>query len=192
MRATSVTLSMACVFLAAWAALAADPVPECPAFGKALPVNNEQVLHWKKNTPNQYRDRGNVMGPVVRVFADRNGHEHFEIQIGPEPTDVVEVVYNVQFGAVPEVKVGMMAQACGDYITSTAPAGPYLASPSGAIVHWVHMNPRGNKHDPGFMMLDGLLYGNRMGAPKPKPQPGRPAWDDYDWLFPAGAVSATN
>ncbi len=138
---------------------AGNAVPNCPAYGKNLEVNNQQALHWRRTTPNQFRERAHVKGNVVYIYPDRNGHEHFEIQIGREREDAIEVIYNSDFGALPDVREGMVVEACGDYITSTAQSGPYPPSPAGAIIHWIHMNPKGRGHEPGFLMIDGALYG---------------------------------
>jgi hypothetical protein len=137
----------------------ADGIPECTANGRAIPVDNAQVLKWKRSTPNQYHDRAHVDGSVSRVFPDRNSHEHFEIQIGPNRDDVLEVVYNKAFGPMPEPTPGMRVEACGDYITSTAQAGPYPPSPSGALIHWVHRNPRNSGHEHGWLVMQGKLVG---------------------------------
>lgn len=131
----------------------------CMANGVPIAVNNEQVLEWKKNTPNQFRERGHVSGVVARLFPNKNHHNHFEIQIGSSPKEGLEVVYNMDFGPLPAVQIGMKVEACGDYITSTDQAGPYPPSPSGAIIHWVHVNPSGRGHDSGYLMIDGVLYG---------------------------------
>lgn len=131
----------------------------CMANGVPISLNNEQVLEWKKSTPNQFRERGHVSGVVARVFPNKNHHNHFEIQIGSRPNDGLEVVYNMHFGPLPEIQTGMKVEACGDYITSTDQAGPYPPSPSGAIIHWVHVNPSGRGHDSGYLMIDGVLYG---------------------------------
>lgn len=143
--------------------VAADIAPPCIAFGHEIHFNNEQVLNWKRSTQNQFKDRGHVVGNVSRVFPDRNGHKHFEINIGNKATDVVEIVYNVEFGAMPTAQVGQRIEACGDYITSTAQAGEYPPSPSGAIIHWVHFNPKDkNKaHDHGYVVIEGMLYGDK-------------------------------
>jgi hypothetical protein len=148
-----------------------DVIPVCPAYGRALDINNQQVLHWKRTTPNQFRDRAHVRGPIVRVFPEKNGHEHFEIKLGKREIDTLEVIYNQDFGLNPEPKVGMMVQACGDYITSKAQSGPYPPSPSGAIIHWVHMNPAGRGHDPGFMVMDGIICGQDASNAGPDPYP---------------------
>lgn len=153
---------------------AADQIPDCLAYGRPLPVNNSQVLHWRRTTPNQFRERGHIQGTITQIFADKSGHDHFEIQIGKQVDDVVEVIYNQDFGALPEVRAGMTVEACGDYITATAQSGPYPPSPSGAIIHWVHMNPSGRGHDPGFLAIDGTLYGQDAENAGPR---DRPAYD---------------
>ena len=84
------------------------------------------------------------------------------MQIGDEVTEVIEVIYNEAFGDVEEdVKVGDQVEACGDYITSNAPSGPYPASPDGAILHWVHM-ASGSGHPNGYLRINGMLYGDEQ------------------------------
>jgi hypothetical protein len=96
---------------------------------------------------------------VVAVYSDKTGHDHFAAQIGKEKGDIIELIYNQDFGVLPDVQPGMKVQACGDYITATAQSGPYPPSPAGAIIHWLHMNPRGRGHDDGFLAINGRLYG---------------------------------
>src|SRR4051812_8822517 len=99
----------------AWAAF-----PPCMDGKDQLPVMNPQVLDWKSTTANQFLARARVAGPVTKLYPDRNGHKHFEIKIGPNAKDTLEVVYNISFGKLPALKLGMTVEACGDYITSTA------------------------------------------------------------------------
>jgi hypothetical protein len=155
---------------AATTALAAE-VPDCPAYTLRnqndgdpgnLAINNDEVAGWKHSTANQFHGRAHVQGVITEVYPDRNGHEHFAISIGNNET--LEVVYNQEFGAVPATRVGMLVEACGDYITSTAASpGPngqvYPASPGGAIVHWVHFAPRRSGHHSGYLVVDGVLTG---------------------------------
>ncbi len=136
----------------------AEAIPECMDGARALPIDNAQVLEWKTTTPNQYLGRARVKGHVVRIFPDRNGHDHFEIKIGPNANDTLEVVYNESFGALPGIQVGTEVEACGDYITSIAET-EYPISPSGAIIHWVHGNPRNKGHAHGYLIIGGKLYG---------------------------------
>jgi hypothetical protein len=163
--------SVGCV-LGSAVAQATDALPSCPAYRMKndnggvpgnLPLNNEQVLKWKTTTQNTFVDRGHVKGEIVAVYDDRNGHEHFSLKIGPNPTDTVEIVFNQNFGKVPDPKPGMPVEACGDYITSTgpspAPGGEtYPASPDGALVHWVHSATHGG-HNSGYLMVNGVLTG---------------------------------
>lgn len=147
----------------------ADQLPDClDTNGSVLPINNDQVIDWKTSTPNQYQARAHVSGVIDQVFPDHSGHHHFEITIGNQPGDAIEVIYNEDFGPNPVAQVGMQVEACGDYITSTAASGPYPQSPSGAIIHWVHMSPDLNKHPSGFLVIDGQLCGQDPDDAGPK------------------------
>ena len=174
---------LALAFHAGSSALGAERIPECPSVGwptggVSLPVDNARVLQWKRTTENQYLDRGHVQGRITRVFEERPGHVHFEIQIGDQALDTIEVVYNKSFGGLPSLKAGAQVEACGDYITSTAPSGPYPASPSGAIIHWVHANPKGKGHPPGFVVVEGKVCGQDLDHVGPR-------WEEHD-LEPSG------
>lgn len=141
-------------------AFAGDAIPRCLSKGKELQLDNAYALRFRNSETNQSSTRARIQGRVSRVFPDRNGHEHFEIQIGPNAQDIVEVVYNQEFGEMPNPAIGQQVEACGDFIVSNAPTVQYPASPSGAIIHWVHMNPRSG-HDSGYVVIDGRLYGQK-------------------------------
>ena len=154
---------------ALWTSFAlADDAPPCMAGSSAIGINNGQVLQWETSTPNQFLARGHVSGPIVQVYPDQNGHHHFAIQIGQDPSNRLEVIYNEDFGSVPQMSEGMNVEACGDYITSTAQSAQYPASPDGAIIHWVHQSPNLAKHPSGFLMVDGVLYGQDAENAGPK------------------------
>ncbi len=153
--------------------------PPCLSGGQELLVNNAAVIGWKNTTNNQYRNRGHIHGTLVKAFPDHSGHHHYEVLIGGNQNDTVEVIYNEAFGPVPTVTPGMTVEACGDYITSNAPAGHFPASPDGAIVHWVHESPNPASHDSGYVMLGGVLCGQnpsgagpKQGGPKHNPKQG--------------------
>jgi hypothetical protein len=153
-------------------AIADDSVsPPCYGHGQLLAVNNEQILAWKTSTANSYQDRGHILGTITQVYPDHSGHHHFQAQIGPQPTDTLEVIYNEDFGSSPAPTVGMTVEACGDYITANAPAGPYPASPDNAIIHWVHRSPNEAKHPSGYMILNGVVAGNGPDDPGDKRYP---------------------
>jgi hypothetical protein len=135
-------------------------VPQCKAHGAVLAVNNDEVLRWESTTANQYLNRGHIEGTIVQLFADHSGHNHFGVQIGATAGDAIEVVYSQAFGRLPALQVGMHVEACGDYITSTAPTSSYPASPDKAILHWVHSS-HSPSHDAGFVAIDGTTYGGR-------------------------------
>jgi hypothetical protein len=141
-----------------------DSVPDCMGAKNApLSVINERVLNWKVTKPTQYKDRALVEGTFVEVTLDRDSHYQFSIQIGPDPKkDLLEVIYNKAFGDFPEPYKGMKISACGDFINANKPAAGYPASPAGAIIHWVHVNPgdRDTKHPHGYILMDGVLVGH--------------------------------
>lgn len=174
-------------------AFATDAIPNCPAYRLrnqnggdpgSLGVNNDQVLEWKAHTANTFTARGHVTGRVVKIYPDRNGHEHFAIQIGPRADDTVEIVYNQHFGPVPEPRIGMPVEACGDYITSTAPSpGPngqvYPASPDKALIHWLHFAPRRSGHHSGYLMINGVLTGQGFQNGLGRSDDGNPPRIDF-------------
>jgi hypothetical protein len=136
---------------------------------KPMAPNNEQVLNWKENSPNQYKDRGFVMGKLVGVTLDRKSHLQLAIDIGvagsPQAREEqIEIIYNKEFGSVGSFTSGMDVAACGDYITAREKAGNYVPSPLGAIIHWVHVSPDPKKHASGFLAINGKVFGQQMPA----------------------------
>ncbi len=133
--------------------------PSCLSGGQELLVNNAAVIEWKNTSKNQYRNRAHIQGTLVKAFPDHSGHHHYEVQIGGNPSDLIEVIYNEKFGPVPKASAGAHFEACGDYITSNKAAGHFPASPDGAIVHWVHESPNPKSHDSGFIVVNGVVCG---------------------------------
>ena len=123
---------------------------------------NAQVLQWKLTTPNQFLARALVEGRIVQIYADATGHNHFAIQIGQRPTEILEVIYSQDFGALPQLHVGSVVMACGDYITSTAQVGHLPPSPAGGIIHWIHASDS-PRHASGYLMVDNVVYGQFPG-----------------------------
>jgi len=153
-----ITVHLAIGFFSALS-FAESVVPSCLSGGQELLVNNSAVIQWKNTTPNQYRNRAHIQGTLVKVFPDHSGHHHYEIQIGGNQKDMIEVIYNEQFGPVPAVNVGAQMEACGDYITSNATTGHLPASPDGAIIHWVHKSPNPKIHPSGYIIVNGVVCG---------------------------------
>lgn len=126
-----------------------------------MDLNNEQVLNWKQHSQDQFHARGYVKGTLTRDYPDHSGHTHFEMQIGPHSDDTIEVIYNQSFGELPALNPGMEIEVCGDYIT-TGNQG-HDSSPDGAIIHWVHKSPSGNRHPSGYVAVNGVVYGEGDG-----------------------------
>lgn len=131
----------------------------CTDHGQPMSINDDQVLQWKNSEPNQFLARGYIQGTVDEVFPDLTGHHHFSVKIGPLDTDHIEVIYQLNFGMMPEPNIGDQVIACGDFINSFAQDQSGPASPDGAILHWVHRDPAG-KHDNGFVVVNGTIYGD--------------------------------
>jgi hypothetical protein len=127
---------------------------------EVLGVQNQQVLEWKRTTPDQTLKRALIHGVVIQMYPNKTGHTHFAISIDGDSYGDIEVIYNDEFGRLPAIRPGMQVIACGDYIT----VGPKarLPSPMGAIIHWLHFNPGdrdGGRHKHGFLVIDGKTYG---------------------------------
>ena len=149
------------VVLSASFSFAAVP-PDCLVKTQVLPVMNEQILIWKRNTKNAFKSRAHLEGTLTKIYPDKSGHKHLQVQIGQNSYETIEVIYNQKFGKVAPLQLGSKVEACGDYITSKAMNGNYRASPDGAILHWVHETTRPS-HENGYMMIDGVVYGDRDG-----------------------------
>ena len=148
------------VFVIFSASFSFAAAPDCMVKDRVLPVINEQVLQWKKQTPNQWKSRGHIEGTLTKIYPNKSGHIHIQVQIGQNSYETIEVIYNTKFGNVKDMHVGSQVEACGDYITSKAMSGNYRKSPDGAILHWVHESTRPS-HESGYMMIDGTVYGSR-------------------------------
>lgn len=130
-------------------------------------VINAQLLEWKRSEPDQFSRRGHLAGIALKPYDDRSGHDHFPVRIGPDANDIIEVIYNQEFGDLPAIVPGMQVEACGDFIVSKV-AGQYPKSPAGAIIHWVHASNTPD-HEHGYVIINGVLYGQKVPARKQFP-----------------------
>ena len=136
----------------------------CKDGNKDLAINETDILNWKLTSANQFAARGHIDGKIYAVYPDKNGHDHFGVQFGTDSQETIEVIYNISFGALPELKISDDVEACGDYITSNAPTGKYPASPDLAILHWVHRSNSPAQHGNGFVKVNGVIYGGGNGS----------------------------
>lgn len=132
-------------------------IPICKNRNEVLGFNNEQILNWRKTEKNKFLSRALIKGTIVGVIENRQGHIHFEVDFDNNPAtknDRVEVIYNVEFGDLPDFRNGDELIACGDFIIDAW-------SPLGAVVHWLHSNPNKNKnkHEDGFLVINGIVTG---------------------------------
>ena len=141
-----------------------------PVCAGAPQPNNDQVLQWKTSTRSGFTARAFIVGVLVAILTDQGAHLHLEVDLsnhGNGRAEHLEVIYNKQFGEVPPLRLGMEVQACGDYITSTQVNNGYPPSPVGAIIHWIHMSPKPDRHPSGFLVIDGHLTGQNDPHDRP-------------------------
>lgn len=162
-RAFGAALGLSLSFVS-FAALATELSPPCMVRDKQLNVNNAQVSKWKTTTKNQYLGRGHVTGRISRLYGEKTGHAHFQMEFDRGVDDTLEVVYSLDFGKLPKLAIGMQVEACGDYITSSKNTSRYPRSPDGAIIHWVHRSDSPAKHASGYLILDGRVFGGGGGV----------------------------
>ncbi|MDG0816212.1 DUF3465 domain-containing protein [Bdellovibrio svalbardensis] len=145
------------LLLSSQAVLASEHIPACKNKNTVISYNNEQVLGWKFSEKSKFLSRAFIKGSIVGIIENRQGHIHFEVDFDKDLTtnnDRVEVIYNVEFGELPDFRVGDELIACGDFIVDSW-------SPLGAVVHWLHSNPNANKnkHEDGFLVINGQVTG---------------------------------
>ncbi len=158
--------------------------PICLDGHDELSVDNARALRFKTEQKNGALTRAYISGKVISAPSKQNDHDHFAISIGSGSTDTVEVIYNKEFGGMPDVQAGDDIIVCGDFINSFARTGHYQPSPEGAIIHWVHFNPgeRANSmdHAHGFILLGKDLVGFDEAPTK--------AWDGT--IVPTGGLQS--
>lgn len=147
--------------ISSFAFLENSVVPDCMAGKQEIRINNEQVLNLKKTARNGVEYRAFVAGRLVQSPWIKNKHVRFIMSIGPDKKDLLEVIYNLKFGAMPQISPTAEIKVCGDFINSNQRHNGYDASPAGAVIHWVHFNPgtREMQHEHGFIMVDDKLVG---------------------------------
>jgi hypothetical protein len=137
-------------------AFADEPSPDCLDGNKPLQIDVHKVIGWMTTTKDDFHARARVEGRIVKVLPDQTGHDHFLIELGPKKGQELQVVYNDKFGKLPQLAVGQVVEACGDYIT--VKNDPKIKAKG--IIHWVHESDNPKKHEHGFLKIDGLVYGD--------------------------------
>lgn len=129
--------------------------PACKDKNQQVDLSNDDIIKWRDNMEPKFLARAFVKTKIVGVLEDRQNHIHFEVDLDGDfstSDDRLEVIYNTKFGAVPEFRQGDTLIACGDFIVD-----PY--SPTKAVLHWVHKNPKDKGHDDGYLVINGTLTG---------------------------------
>lgn len=121
----------------------------------SLDFNESQVLVWREELDHKFTARAFVKGRLVRVMEDRQKHIHFEVDLDEDLItidDRIEVIFNTRFGPIPAHQPGDEVIACGDFVVDHY-------SPHRGVIHWLHMSPKKNAHEDGFIIINGVVGG---------------------------------
>lgn len=124
----------------------------------SLDFNDSQVLVWRDELPHKFTARAFIKGRLVQLMEDRQKHVHFEVDLDEDlntTDDRIEVIFNTRFGPVPAHQPGDEVIACGDLVVDEY-------SPHRAVIHWLHMSPKKNNHDDGFIIINGVKSGHNI------------------------------
>jgi hypothetical protein len=136
--------------------------------GGEIAINNEQVLQWMKDSAKQFiRSRAHIEGKVTKVLPSdrvkspgkepdkyRSKHQRFEVKIGPDKYDVIQVFYNGRYSPKPALKKGDKVEACGEFAVDRSGA----PSQNFAVLYWVHA-AQAYPHAEGFVNAEGKVFG---------------------------------
>jgi len=87
---------------------------------------------------------------VTRLLPDdTDGRPHQKWQARVSDGSIVTIVYNSDMGERVPVEVGSRFTV----------GGQFLWVGKSGMIHWTHIDPRGNRPD-GYVMVDGNYYGN--------------------------------
>ena len=132
--------------------------PACMDKQERLELNMSQILNYRDQLENKFTARAYIKGIIVGVIENRQNHTHFEVDLDnnlESIDDRIEVIYSTKFGELPSYKTGDEIIACGDFIIDQY-------SPLKAVVHWLHLSPPGNKHEHGFLIINGIVAGQTL------------------------------
>lgn len=134
-------------------------LPSCFDRKTRMDFNESQVLTWREFMENKFTARAFIKGLLVSLMEDRQKHIHLEVDLDEDlntKDDRIEVIYNVKYGALPAFQPGDEVIACGDFVVDKY-------SPHGAVIHWLHLNPKKNgPHEDGFIAIRGQVAGREL------------------------------
>jgi hypothetical protein len=135
--------------------MAFSRIPVCYNNKDKVLTENHQAINLRDFMENGFKTRALLEGTLIRVLANSQGHTHLEVDLDNDfqtSDDRIEVIYNNEYGELPEVKNGDHLIACGDFILDTY-------SPFKAIIHWLHKSPNIRKHNDGFLAINNIVFG---------------------------------
>jgi hypothetical protein len=123
-----------------------------------MTFNENQILNFKEQMDDHFLARAFVRGIIVGKMENRAKHKnhlHLEVDLdGDIKTieDRIEVIQNLEFGAIPDFEANTPIIACGDFKVDKF-------APFGAIIHWTHRSPDIHRHEGGFLIINNTTLG---------------------------------
>lgn len=136
-------------------ASAAAGVPTCLDKKNKLSIDNHMAINLRDFREHGFKTRALIDGLLMITMENRQGHTHLEIDLDQDfqtADDRLEVIFNNNYGELPELKAGDHIIACGDFIVDAN-------SPHKAVIHWLHKSPNIKKHDDGYLSINGIVFG---------------------------------
>ncbi len=131
-------------------------IPVCYNNKDKVLIDNHQALSLRDFMENGFKTRALLEGTLVSVLENKQGHTHLEIDLDNDSQtldDRIEVIYNNEYGDLPDLKKGDRLIACGDFILDAY-------SPYKAIIHWLHKSLNVKKHNDGFLVINNIVFGS--------------------------------
>lgn len=120
-----------------------------------LQIDNNKAINIKLFQGHGFKTRAYLKGIAIQEIKKSQGHTHIEVDLNlssEDNDDQIELIFNNQYGVLPEIKGGEEIVMCGDYIVDHY-------SKNKAIIHWVHKSPNQKKHNHGFIIINNVVYG---------------------------------
>jgi hypothetical protein len=122
---------------------------------ETLQIDNNKAVNIKLFQEHGFKTRAYLKGFAIKETENRQGHTHIEVDLNlssEDNDDQIELIFNNQYGDLPDIKGGEEVIMCGDYIVDHY-------SKNKAVIHWVHKSPNQKKHNHGFIIINNVVYG---------------------------------
>jgi hypothetical protein len=130
--------------------------PDCVKSGDTLSINNTEILKLKVTTEDGTPAGAYVEGTYMKKYASSDFGRHFQMKIGPQTQDTIEVYYSDD-AKLPSLRSGDHLVVCGRYATNRNGFYGNPKSPDGAYINQTSTAWSEYAED-GFILVNGRLY----------------------------------